>query len=531
MPQIDYAKLAEETNLKDARSASAAWGPIKRKFFSVASAQASPTSGPANKVIKTPRKPKEPKTPTSTKTSAAKPAAKVKEEEAESPSEEGADDDGDDDDEDESKVKVEVTVAYGVDSLSAAKVETNHDEAPTEDADGDSTMIDTPESIDKGEVKPSVADEMSGGEMSPSTTAPAPAKAKKVATPKSNAMPKTAKTPKTPKTPIGEAANTTPSGATETPVSGPSSVKKHGRKTKAEKEAEATAAGEHGITEHGDEDEADKPVKKARKTPIKKAKLEVGVEGANTVGAGEGEDGTKEKPAKKPRKPAVKKGTNDDAAPNGHGSPAREVVKEKQKPGPKPGASKTKKEEDAAPADGESSEVAKGKKKPGPKPGAAKGKKVEKTVEPSEATDDAQLQEADQETVDQVVEAAKAANDVLAGKKIETKIVTYVVVVPRLPTGSSPLLHASKAWLTDCYFSTTAPVNPPNWGTTINSSSPSTSKSEATAQLGSELAAATGMTIDETDVDTIVVASEVMESIEIDEEEDDGGDTISVATE
>ena len=65
----------------------------------------------------------------------------------------------------------------------------------------------------------------------------------------------------------------------------------------------------------------------------------------------------------------------------------------------------------------------------------------------------------------------------------------------------------------------------------INSSSPSPNKSEATAQLGSELAAATGIILDEIDGATIVVASEVMESIEVDEEEGDVGDTISVATE
>ena len=359
---------------------------------------------------------------------------KVKEEEAEAVSDEEADDDGndDDDDDDESEVKVEVTVTNGVNSHFADKVETKNDKAPTKDADGDSTMIDTPESVEKGEGKTSVANEMSGGEMSPSTTKPAPPKAKKVATPKSNATPKTAKTPKTP---MGEAENTTPSGPTGDPVPDSSSVKKRGRKTKAEKEAEAAAAGEHGITKHGDEDEADKPAKKSRKTPIKKTKLEVGVEDANNVAAGEGDDGANEKLAKKPRKPAVKRGTNDGAAPNGDGSPAGEVVKEKKKPGPKPGTSKTKKEkEDAGPADGEGSEVAKEKKKPGPKPGAPRGKKVEKAVEPSEASDDAELQEVDHEAAAQVVEAAQAANDVLAGKKIETKIVTYVV--PRLPTGS-----------------------------------------------------------------------------------------------
>jgi hypothetical protein len=64
----------------------------------------------------------------------------------------------------------------------------------------------------------------------------------------------------------------------------------------------------------------------------------------------------------------------------------------------------------------------------------------------------------------------------------------------------------------------------PDWGTPVNGGSASSSKYEAT----NELAAGTGTTNHGADGDTIVLASEVLESIEKGDIE--AGDTITVAT-
>jgi hypothetical protein len=323
-------------------------------------------------------------------------------------------------------VKVKVNVSNCTDASSALKVETNGNEEPTtEDADGDSTMVYAPESVEKGEGKTTVADDMSSGDMSPPAT-PAPTKAKKAAAPKPKA---------TPKTPTGGDSGTPINDAAETPVPGSSGAKKRGRKTKAQKEAEAAAAGETGTTENGEDDEAEKPAKKPRKTPVKKVKKGDVAEDGETAGTGEGEAGEKETPIKKPRKAPVKKAKKEEGAEDG-GAADADVENgedgEKEKPVKKPRKTpvkKGKKKEEATPA-GEVSptdEAVKEKKKPGPKSGAAKAKKAVTPADLSEDVDEEEEQEKIRhEAVAKVVKDGKLANDVLDGKNVKTKATRYV---------------------------------------------------------------------------------------------------------
>jgi len=363
------------------------------------------------------KEPNKPKTPSSTTKKAAKSAVHRDEEQDAAAI-------GEDTSETESKVKVKVNVSNCTDASSALKVETNGNEEPTtEDADGDSTMVYAPESVEKGEGKTTVADDMSSGDMSPPAT-PAPTKAKKAAAPKPKATPKTPKTPKIPKTPIGGDSGTPINDAAETPVPGSSGAKKRGRKTKAQKEAEAAAAGETGTTENGEDDEAEKPAKKPRKTPVKKVKK------GDVAEAGE-----KETPIKKPRKAPVKKAKKEEGAEDG-GAADADVENgedgEKEKPVKKPRKTpvkKGKKKEEATPA-GEVSptgEAIKEKKKPDPKSGAAKAKEAVTPADLSEDVDEEEGQEKIRhEAVAKVVKDGKLANDVLDGKNVETKATRYV---------------------------------------------------------------------------------------------------------
>src|SRR2546423_2588741 len=100
-------------------------------------------------------------------------------------------------------------------------------------------------------------------------------------------------------------------------------------------------------------------------------------------------------------------------------------------------------------------------------------------------------------------------------------------------TSFSPLwcsLRSFKERLADSsYFSTTAALaNPPNWGTPINSMSPSPTKTEVNAKLGKEVVASATGTNHEVDGNDIVLASELVESIEV--ESYKTGDTIIVTT-
>lgn len=431
MPQIDYAKLATETGLKDAKSASAVWGPLKKKLFGIASAQSGAVGGTANKITKpkTPRKPKEPKTPKTPASSTKKvahSAVTVEEQEDEAASDE-------DPHTNESGVKVEVNMTNGAVSSPPPNVETNNDQEPApKDGHGDYAMGDALEPLDKGKGKVSIADEMSSGDMSPPTT-PAPTKPKKTATPKAKLA---AKTPKTPKTPAGEAANTSPGNATETPATISPSAKKRGRKTKAQKEAEAAAAGENGAIGNDEEEDGEKSAKKARMTAVKKAKKGVGVKDGEAAGAVEDEH-VEETPVKKSRKTPVKKAKNDAGAENRDGNKAdtnngedRQTDTLMKKPRKTP-VKKGKKEE-AAPVSESSTAVdaVKQKKKAGPQPGAVKAKKAATVVLPTEP-DAAGEKEAEQEKIDReaaakLIEAVELANEVLGGKKIATKTARYV---------------------------------------------------------------------------------------------------------
>jgi hypothetical protein len=326
-------------------------------------------------------------------------------------------------------MEIDSNGASAAESSTSVKVVTNDDSA-TKDADGDSTMVDTPESVHKGKGKASVADNMSAGDMSPPAT-PAPTKAKKAATPKAKAAPKT---PKTPKTPTDEAANTAPGDATETPVPGSSGAKKRGRKTNAQKEAETAAAAENDTAENGDDDESEKPAKKPRKAPTKKAKKEEAVKDGEAAGAVEGGDG-EETPVKKQRKTPVKKPKDEGVVENGedtNGDANDGENGETEKTFQKPRKTPVKEKKGGVATVGEGSpagEAAKEKKKPGPKPGAAKAKKATAAVESakSEAIDEEEEQEKmDQEAAARVIEAAELANAVLDGKKIDTKTVRYV---------------------------------------------------------------------------------------------------------
>ena len=421
--QIDYAKLAAETGLKDARVASATWSPIKKKLFGVASAQAGTASGTASKVnkTKTPRTRKEPtetKTPLPTTKKAAKSAAHVDEEQNEAAF-------GGDTSEIEPKVKGKVNVSNGTDASSALKAETNgNEELTTNDGEGDSTMVGTPEPVEKGKGKATIANDMSSGDMSPPPATPTPTKAKKAAAPKPKA------TPKTPKTPTGGASGTAINDTAETPVPDSSGAKKRGRKTKAQKEAEAAAAGEN---ETGDDDEAEKPAKKPRKTPAKKAKKEDVAGDGETTGAGEGGAGEKDTPIKKPRKTPVKKPKKEECAEDGGAADSgvengEDGTKEKPVKKPRKTPVKKQKKEEADPA-GEGSpagEAAKEKKKPGRKLGAAKAKKA---VTPADSSEDVGEEEEQEKihhgAVAKVVKDAKLAND-LDGKHVESKAIRYV---------------------------------------------------------------------------------------------------------
>jgi hypothetical protein len=69
---------------------------------------------------------------------------------------------------------------------------------------------------------------------------------------------------------------------------------------------------------------------------------------------------------------------------------------------------------------------------------------------------------------------------------------------------------------------------PRNWGTPVNGNSPSSTKAQVIVQLGKGYAAASGTVNGEDDGDTIVVGSEVVQSIET--EDDESGNTITIAT-
>src|SRR5271170_4285147 len=83
-PQINYAALAQEIGVKDAKSASSSWHVVKKKLFAglppVKSGAEGSGSASASKVTKTPtpKKPRQPKTPTSATKAQEKTAAKVK---------------------------------------------------------------------------------------------------------------------------------------------------------------------------------------------------------------------------------------------------------------------------------------------------------------------------------------------------------------------------------------------------------------------------------------------------------------------
>jgi hypothetical protein len=332
---------------------------------------------------------------------------------------------GEDASEIESKVKGKVNVSNGADASSALEVEMNgNEEPPTKDDEGDSTMVETPEPVEKSKGKATIANDMSSGDMSPTPATPAPTKAKKAAAPK----PKV--TPKTPKTPTDGDSGTATNDAAETPVPDSSGTKKRGRKTKAQKETEAAAAGENGTTETGEDGEAEKPAKKPCKTPVKKAKKEDG----EATGAGEGGAGEKETPIKKPRKTPVKKpkrevyaedgGAADSGVENGEDGKKEKPVKKPRKTPVK------KKKEETGPA-GEGSpagEAVKKKKKSGPKPGAAKAKKAATPVDSSEDVEEEEEQEKIHHgAVAKVVKDAKLAND-LGSKHVENKAIRYVSI-------------------------------------------------------------------------------------------------------
>jgi hypothetical protein len=412
----------------------------------------------------------------------------------------------------ESGVKVEVNMTNGAQSSPPPNVETNNDqESAPKDSHGDYAMGDTLEPLDKGKDKVSIADEMSSGDMSPPTT-PAPTKAKKTATPKAKLA---AKTPKTPKTPTGEAANTSPGDATETPVAISPSAKKRGRKTKAQKAADAAAAGENGAVGNDEEEDGEKSAKKARMTAVKKVKKGSGAKDGEATGAVEDEH-VEEPPVKKSRKTPVKKAKNDAGAENRDGDKAdtnngedRQADTPMKKPRKTP-VKKGKKEE-AAPASESSTagDAGKQKKKASPQPGAAKAKKAATVVLPAEP--DAA---GEKEAAAKVIEAAELANEVLGGKKIVTKTARCV-----------QLLFYHRLDLTDGRNSTTdATVPPPGWGTPVNGYSASSSKDEAT----NKLAAGASTTNDTADGDTVVLASELLESIE--REDDEAIDTITIVT-
>jgi hypothetical protein len=283
-------------------------------------------------------------------------------------------------------VKGEVNVINGAE-LSPEK-ETNYDQDPTTtDGQGDYAMGDPLEPLDKGEGKASTADEMSSGDISPPT--PAPTKAGKVTTPKVKHV---AKSPKTPKTPTGEAANTSPGDAIKTPVAMSPNGKKRGRKTKAQKEAEAAAAS----TVEGEEVE-ETSSKKPRKMSAKKAKTDTTAENreGNKVDTNKAEGGQTDTPVKS-RKSSVKKANNEENSPAIERSTASNAVKESDKAGPKLGATRAKNAATILPTEPDTS-----RKDPG------QGKM-------------------DQDTVTMVSKAAVLANEVLEGKKIATKTARYV---------------------------------------------------------------------------------------------------------
>jgi hypothetical protein len=328
----------------------------------------------------------------------------------------------------ESKVKGKVNVSNGADASSALEVEMNgNEEPPTKDDDGDSTMVETPEPAEKSKGKATIANDMSSGDMSPTPATPAPTKAKKAAAPK----PKV--TPKTPKTPTGGDSGTATNDAAETPVPDSSGAKKRGRKTKAQKEAEAAAAGENGTAETGEDGEAEKPAKKPRKTPVKKAKKEDGLGDGETAGAGEGGAGEKETPIKKPRKTPVKKpkkevyaedgGAADSGVENGDDGKKEKPVKK-----PRKTPVKKKKEETGPAGEGSPAGEAVKEKKSGPKPGAAKAKKAVTPVDSSEDVEEEEEQEKIHHgAVTKVVKDAKLAND-LGGKHVENEATRYVSI-------------------------------------------------------------------------------------------------------
>jgi hypothetical protein len=410
--------------------ASATWSPIKKKLFGIASAQA----GTASKVTKPktprqrkePKEPKEPKTPSSTTKKAAKSGVHMEEEQNEAAF-----------DEDTSKVEFKVSsrvnVSNSIDASSALMAEANgNEEPPAKRGEGDSTITDTPEPVEKGKGKTTIIDDISSGDMSPATIAPAPTKAKKAAKPKREATPKT---PKTPKTPTGGNFSAAIDDAAGTPVPGSSGANKRGRKTKAQKEAEAATTGENGTTEAGEDDEAEKPAKRPRKTPTKKAKKEDVAGDGEPAGAGEGGAGAKETPTKTPRKAHVKKPKKEKCA-EGEGVADSDVENgedgEKEKPVKKPRktpAKKERKKKEGAVLNGESSPAGEAvkEKMPGSKLGADK---AEKAVTPADSGEDVGEEE-EQEKIRhgasaKVGENATLANDALDSKNVETKAIRYV---------------------------------------------------------------------------------------------------------
>lgn len=436
--QVDYSKLAEnmewftkdDASKPNVKKANNAWLVTRKKLFPDGMpAGAAPEGGAAKaKAPATPRTKKEPNAPTTPR--GKKAAAKKGEEEVEDDEEEAGTErapstngvhgntcaigsakatDSETDETSEANLKKGDNVAASEKEPSVAD-----GNIPTRDSNAGKPTEHNPSTPI---TKTSVAGEMSSGSMSP-TAASAKTNAAP-ATPKAKATPKTQKTPNT-----GSTVSAAKIPLPDTPATAmPKTIPKK-RKTKAEKEAEATAAdGEGGAKSDAD----DKPPTKKRKSIDGKAVAQTNGDEEAVDGDSDDGESAKPTPVKTPRKPSAAQLAKREE--KERGKAAKKAEKEKEKADKKAEKEREKAERQAAKkaAKAPANADANGKESPKPKtprkPSAAQqAKKVEKEAEKAsqEAEDNAT---GDAETTSLALAAQeeinKKANDVFNGARID----------------------------------------------------------------------------------------------------------------
>jgi hypothetical protein len=315
--QVDYSKLAEnmewftkdDATKPNVKKANNAWLVTRKKLFPDGMpAAAAPEGGAAAKAKapatpRTVKEPNAPKTPRGKKAAAKKGEEEVEDDEEEAGTERAPSINGvhrntgaigsakatDSETDETSDANLKKGDNFAVSEKNSSVADGN---IPTRDSNAGKPTEHNPSTPI---AKTSVAGEMSSGSMSP--TAPSAKTNAAPATPKAKDTPKTQKNPNTGSTVSAAKAPLPDTPATTVPKATPKK-----RKTKAEKEAEATTADEEG----GAKSDADgKPPAKKRKSIDGKAVAQT--DGDEEAANGDSDDGESAKPTpvKTPRKPSA----------------------------------------------------------------------------------------------------------------------------------------------------------------------------------------------------------------------------------